>query len=356
MNILCVGGGTLGSVSPLLAVAEDARDRKAGHDVRFWGTAGGPERAVIEAAGFSFSPVRCGKLRRYFSWANFAAPFLTLAGLVQSWRRLGRWRPDVVLAAGSFAAVPVVWAAWLRRIPVVVHHQDVAVGLANRLMFPFARAVTTVLGARPGLPRRAVVTGNPVRRPFRVPLPEEDRSAARVRLGLEADVPVVAVVGGSSGASRLNELVVASLPMLRDFCQVLHVTGAGKDVLLGQHGRYRAVPFVAEAEAMAEVLNVATVVVSRAGMGSLSELSALGATAVLVPLPGHQQQNAAWVANAGAAATVDQASATPEAFVAAIRTALDSASNGSAVAERLAGVLPTASGADYFERVLQLIR
>lgn len=356
MNILCVGGGTLGSVSPLLAVAEDARDRKAGHDVRFWGTVGGPERAVVESAGFSFSPVRCGKLRRYFSWANFAAPFQTASGLLQSWRRLGQWRPDVVLAAGSFAAVPAVWAAWLRRIPVVVHHQDVAVGLANRLMFPFARAVTTVFGGRPGLPRRAAVTGNPVRRPFRTQLSEEDRAAARVHLSLDPDLPVVAVVGGSSGASSLNDLTVRSLPLLRDFCQVLHVTGAGKDVLLGQHGGYHAMPFVAEAGAMAEVLSVATVVVSRAGMGSLSELSALGATAVLVPLPGHQQLNAAWVANAGGASVVDQAAATPESFSAAVRAALEAAAVGSAGPERLAGVLPTVSGADYFERVLTLLR
>lgn len=356
MNILCVGGGTLGSVSPLLAVAEDARDRKAGHDVRFWGTVGGPERAVVESAGFAFTTLRCGKLRRYFAWPNFVAPFLTFTGVVQSWQRLGRWRPDVVLAAGSFCAVPAVWAAWLRRIPVVVHHQDVAVGLANKLMFPCARVVTTVMGARPGLPRRATVTGNPVRRPFRTRLPEEERASARQRLGLEGDLPVVAVVGGSSGASSLNDLTVRSLPLLRDFCQVLHVTGAGKDVLLGQHGGYRALPFVAEADAMAEVLSVAAVVVSRAGMGSLSELSAIGATAVLVPLPGHQQLNAAWVANAGGAAVVDQATATPETFAAAVRAALDAASAGSASAERLAAVLPTVSGADYFERVLQLLR
>ncbi len=356
MNILCVGGGTLGSVSPLLAVAEDAREQKAGHDVRFWGTAGGPERAVVESAGFAFTTLRCGKLRRYFSWANFAAPFLTLAGVAQGWRRLGQWRPDVVLAAGSFCAVPAVWAAWLRRIPVAVHHQDVAVGLANRLMFPFARVVTTVFGGRPGLPRRAAVTGNPVRRPFRVAMAEEERAVARLRLGLGGDLPVVAIVGGSSGASSLNDLAVRSLPLLREFCQVLHVTGAGKDVLLGQHDGYRALPFVAEAGAMAEILSVAAVVVSRAGMGSLSELSALGATAVLVPLPGHQQLNAAWVANAGGASVVDQATATPESFVGAIRTALDAAASGSASAERLAGVLPTVSGADYFDRVLQLVR
>lgn len=356
MNILCVGGGTLGSVSPLLAVAEDARDRKAGHDVRFWGTMSGPERAVVESAGFAFAPVYCGKMRRYFSWENFVAPFLTLIGLGQSWRRLGQWRPDVVLAAGSFAAVPVVWAAWLRRVPVVVHHQDVAVGLANRLMFPFARVVTTVFGGRSKLPRRAVVTGNPVRQPFRTPLSEEERAATRQLLGLEPDLPVVVIVGGSSGASSLNNLTICSLPMLRDFCQVLHVTGAGKDMLLGQHSGYHAVPFIAEADAMAEALSVATVVVSRAGMGSLSELSALGATAVLVPLPGHQQLNAAWVANAGGASVVDQSTATCESFAATVRAALDAAAAGSAAPERLASVLPTVSGADYFERVLQLLR
>jgi UDP-N-acetylglucosamine--N-acetylmuramyl-(pentapeptide) pyrophosphoryl-undecaprenol N-acetylglucosamine transferase len=214
MNVLCIGGGTLGSVSPLLAVAEDARERKAGHDVRFWGTASGPERAVVEAAGFKFTPVFGGKLRRYFSWQNFAAPLQTFAGVVQAWQQLGKWRPDVLLAAGSYVAVPGVWAAWLRRIPVVVHHQDVDVGLANRLMFPFSRAVTTVFPVRPGLPKRAVVTGNPVRRPFLQPWTAEAKASVRLRLGLDGDKPVLVVVGGSGGASGLNNLVVHSLPLL----------------------------------------------------------------------------------------------------------------------------------------------
>ncbi|NTV03708.1 glycosyltransferase, partial [bacterium] len=110
----------MGSVSPLLALAEDAREQKAGHAVRFWGTSTGPERAVVESSGFPFRALWCGKLRRYFSWRNFTAPFATLVGLAQAWRQLGEWRPDVVLTAGSFVAVPAVWAAWLRRIPVVV--------------------------------------------------------------------------------------------------------------------------------------------------------------------------------------------------------------------------------------------
>jgi UDP-N-acetylglucosamine--N-acetylmuramyl-(pentapeptide) pyrophosphoryl-undecaprenol N-acetylglucosamine transferase len=310
----------------------------------------------VEAAGFSFTPVWGGKLRRYFSWQNFVAPGQTLAGVVQSWQRLGQWRPDVVLTAGSFVAVPVVWAAALRRIPIVVHHQDVEVGLANRLMFPFARVVTSVFPVRPGLPARTMVTGNPVRQPFLQSWTEDAKVCARLRFGLNADAPVLVVVGGSSGASGLNRLVIHALPRLLEFCQVLHVTGQGKSMLVGQHAGYYAVSFISSASEMAEVLAIGTAVVSRAGMGSLSELAALRAAAILAPLPGHQQSNATYVASRHGAAVVDQATITPESFVATIRQVLDESVTGSAVQERLAAVLPTVSGADYFERVVQLLR
>lgn len=290
MKVLFTGGGTLGSVTPLLAVAEayEAQDK----DVEFvWvGTDTGPEFDLVDELGIPFFTVSSGKFRRYFSVKNFSDLFRIVAGFFQSIALLRRLRPDVVISAGGFVAVPVIWAAGLLKMRVHVHQQDIRPGLANRLCLPFATSVSVAFekSLEDYAEYEPVWTGNPVRKAMF----DGDEGEAIREFGLEEGVPTVLVLGGGTGAASLNALVVGAAGDITGSAQIVHVTGKGKggesDVSMS---RYHAVEFLTDA--MKHAYAVADLVVTRAGMGTLTELVALGKPTIIIPMPNsHQEENA----------------------------------------------------------------
>ncbi|MDA0977928.1 MAG: glycosyltransferase, partial [Proteobacteria bacterium] len=129
------------------------------------GSPAGIERDIIEPLDVDYHAVSSGKLRRYFSWQNFIDPLLIVWGILQSLVLLVSRRPDAVFSKGGFVSVPVAVAAWLLRIPVISHESDVTPGLANRLIYPFCRAICVTFEetGRYLSGRKIVVTGTPVR-------------------------------------------------------------------------------------------------------------------------------------------------------------------------------------------------
>ncbi|HZU06851.1 MAG TPA: undecaprenyldiphospho-muramoylpentapeptide beta-N-acetylglucosaminyltransferase [Chloroflexota bacterium] len=345
MRVLLAGGGSGGSVTPLLAVAEALRAHRPEVQLLLVGTADGPERALAAAAGCQFAAVASGKLRRYLDWRNVLDAGRVPLGVLQATRVVRQFRPAVAFGAGGFASVPPLVAAALAGVPVLIHQQDVEVGLANRLLVPFARRITaTFAQSLDRLPaHKTLLTGNPVRRELTAGTPAE----ARRLFGLEPDLPTLLVMGGGTGALALNRLVAAALPELTRFCQVVHLTGRGRAVPPAQPSpRYHAYEFlVAE---MKHALAVADLVVCRAGLGTISELAVLGKPMVLVPLPGsHQLANARVVATAGAAHVVQQQTLTPERLVALVRDLLADAPARAALAAAARRLLP----ADAADRI-----
>ncbi len=147
MKILLVGGGSGGPVAPLLAIANKIKEQHPQAKFLLVGGKQGPERHMAEMAGIDFTRVTAGKLRRYFSWQNFLAPVLVAVGFFQSLKILKMFSADCVFATGSFVQVPVVWAAWLKGVPIVLHQQDAEAGLANRLCQLFAKKITVTFPA-----------------------------------------------------------------------------------------------------------------------------------------------------------------------------------------------------------------
>lgn len=321
MRILFAGGGTLGPVTPLLATAEAIQKKREDTEFFWIGTYDGPEFGMVDSAGIPFFAVSSGKFRRYFSWRNFTDPFLVIAGFFQALRLLGEIKPDVVVSAGGFVAVPVIWAAGMKRIPVHVHQQDILSGLANRLSLPFASSVSVVFerSAADFAKHRPVWTGNPVRGMIFT----GTRDEARDVFGLEEGVPTLLVLGGGTGAAVLNDLVRDAVPLLTQDIQILHVTGKGKmPRQAGEITRYHPVEFLKDE--MRHAYAAADLVVTRAGMGTLTELAALGAPIVIVPMPGsHQELNAKFFAEKDAAVTMDERRLIPEKFAQAVRDLLD---------------------------------
>jgi UDP-N-acetylglucosamine--N-acetylmuramyl-(pentapeptide) pyrophosphoryl-undecaprenol N-acetylglucosamine transferase len=330
-KILLTGGGTGGSVTPLLAITEELIsdfpaspsqsqvERFTVSNFLWLGTRSGVEREMVAKLKIPYQSISYGKLRRYWSWRNFIDPVFILLGFFQSLLILSKWKPNLVVSAGSFISVPVVWAAWVWRIPILIHQQDVRKGFANKLMSPFADVVTvTFEKSLKDYGKKAVWTGNPVRKI----IVQSDFNVAQIKKesNLKNDLPILLVVGGGTGALAINKIVVQCLKELTNFCQVIHITGVGKRI--GQapsFPNYYQFDFL-EVERMAKVLRVADIVVSRCGMNLLSELSYLSKAAILIPIPNsHQEENAEIFYHAKAAVVLDQDELTSEKFTYAVK-------------------------------------
>lgn len=338
-KILLTGGGTGGSVAPLLAVAEELKIPLApsrgqapfdkGGEINFeflWlGTKFGPEREMVERVEIKFKAIYGGKLRRYFSFKNLADIIKIKLGFFQALFIMLKWRPDLVMSAGSFISVPIVWAAWILGVPVLIHQQDICAGLANKLMAPFAKTITVAFEkSLADYGKKAVWIGNPTRQSLKTPNPKS-------QFPIDANLPVVLIVGGGTGAMPINKLVADSLGELTKFCQIIHVAGKNKKINVipepkaiesrglstGQQDstgyyassgmiNYNAYEFL-NVEKMAEALNAADLVITRAGLGFLSELSYLGKPSIIIPMPdSHQEANAEFFKNKKAALVIEQ--------------------------------------------------
>jgi UDP-N-acetylglucosamine--N-acetylmuramyl-(pentapeptide) pyrophosphoryl-undecaprenol N-acetylglucosamine transferase len=330
-TILFSGGGTGGSVTPLLAVAEELlKDNVNHYRLIFVGTADGPERNMVthfnqEIGPLEFQSIAGGKWRRYFSWSNVTDLLKIVKAGVQSWYLLGRDQADLVISAGSFVSVPLVWAAQLRRIPSLIHQQDVRPGLANKLMAPWAAVVTVALEkSLLDYGPKAVFIGNPMRT-WTKPDVAQLRDELRNSYGLDTQRPIVLVTGGRMGARALNNLLIQSRELLTDF-QIVHITGeamteTAQPAKLSQSGyvSYQSRGALPNQE-MLKLMAAATVVVSRCGLGTLTELSLLHKAAILIPLPdSHQADNAAVFKQAAAAVVLEQADLTPARLAQSIR-------------------------------------
>jgi UDP-N-acetylglucosamine--N-acetylmuramyl-(pentapeptide) pyrophosphoryl-undecaprenol N-acetylglucosamine transferase len=278
------------------------------------GRKGGPEERLVPAAGFELATVNIRGLDRDAVWKNVALPVLIPAALRAGLRIVDLFKPDVVLGMGGYVMAPAVAAARMRGIPYVLHEKDVRPGLATRIFASRAAAICTTLpGTERRLPgRRVELTGVPLREGFVQRMPE---------------VPPrrLLITGGSQGARNLNQAVWSALDELCSrFDEVVHVAGSqGADgVLKHARPRYRGMAFTDE---MAELMSRADLIVSRAGVGTIAEATAVGLPMVLVPGTfggGHQEENAAAMVEAGAAVRLGDGELTGPSLVATIN-ALD---------------------------------
>lgn len=351
MRVLLAGGGSGGSTAPVLAVAQELRGRRS-CEFLYVGTETGPERELVSSLGIPFRTVQTGKLRRYWSLQNLLDLVRIPAGLVESVALVRSFRPDVAFAAGGFGAVPPLLATSLLRVPTVIHQQDVEPGLANRILAPFATAVTVTFP--PSLnhfPRpKTTITGNPVRRE----IPAGSREEAIRIFRLRPDLPTVLVTGGGTGALGLNRLVAGAALLLTPACQILHVTGRGKGVEVPELGSsYRQVEFLTDE--MPHALAAAELVVGRAGLSTLTEIAALGKPSLLVPMPrSHQNANAEAFAAGGAALVLQEDELSPERLAEAILALLRDEKRLTALGEHARSMMPPRAEvriADVIERV-----
>lgn len=309
---------------------------------------------MARAAGLRFVGIGGGKFRRLPGaglWRNLLQIdnlifnlrdlVLIAVGTGQALWVLARFRPDAVFNKAGTVGLPVGVAAWLLRIPMVIHEPDLTPGLENRLLGHWAAAIA--VGFAPNHYRRFPAaklryTGNPIQPAILTA--QADR--AHDRFGLNAKRPLVVVVGGSQGAVRVNDAIIAIAPELTALAQVVHVSGVGDYQRLRDQTQrlaaasYHLVPQLPIDE-LGDAYQAATVVVARAGANTIAELAVLRKPTILLPnhqAAAHQVANAAIVGDAGAAIVVPDEQPAP--LLVAIRKLLASTPKREALAAAIA--------------------
>jgi UDP-N-acetylglucosamine--N-acetylmuramyl-(pentapeptide) pyrophosphoryl-undecaprenol N-acetylglucosamine transferase len=322
--ILVMAGGTGGHVYPALAVARALQAQSL--DVVWLGTHRGLESRVVPEAGIDIEWISIKGLRRKGLLAVLIAPLQIGWALLQSLSVILRRRPSAVLGMGGFVSGPGGVAAWLTRRPLVIHEQNAAAGMTNRLL---ARLARVVLQAFPGSFNSDVdaeTVGNPVREDIAAVAPPHERYANR------QGVLRVLVLGGSQGALALNRTVPAALALLDPEVRpvIRHQCGERTlDIAKSSYDEHEVdvelLPFI---EDMAAAYAWADLVICRAGALTVAELCAVGVPALFVPYPAavddHQTANARPMAEAGAAMIVPEDELTPERLAELLREWLQS--------------------------------
>lgn len=326
MKIVFTGGGTGGHFYPIIAVAERVNEIVDNEHIvgakLYYFSDGSYDRELLKQNDLIFEKIGTGKLRTYFSFRNFTDVFKIIFGALSATWKLFSIYPDVVFGKGGYASFPAVFAAWVLRIPVVIHESDATPGRVNKWAGKFAKKIAVSFPeAADSFPKERVAwTGQPIRREIEQTAPRDN---AIKYWKLEGDIPTIVILGGSQGAEIINNAVLDALPRLIQTYQVIHQTGvlnfktvSGEaDVILGNNKnkfRYQPQAFLNALE-LKMAAGVADFIISRAG-STLFEIAGWGVPAILIPFTksnaNHSRKNAFSYARAGAGSVVEEANMT----------------------------------------------
>jgi len=346
MRIALTGGGSGGHLFPVLAVVQEIRKIVQqniykipigeGTEIEFMFI--GPDTVgeeLLLQTNIQHRTIMAGKLRRYASLQNIFDIFKIPAGTIQALWHLFFFMPNVIFSKGGYGSVPVVIAAWIFRIPVVIHESDTIPGLANKFCSHLAQKIAISFPESAKFfstkkKNKIALTGNPVRTELMGGTLEE----AKKVFGLSGLKSVLLILGGSQGAQSINDVISNSLPLLISRCEIIHQCGSNnyeeikRDLNDKQPQGYFLFSFL-DADQMKQAYAAANLVISRAGAGTIAEIAALGKPSILIPLPNsaadHQLKNAMSYAESGSAMIIDQMNLTPHLFKDRIFSLLDNA-------------------------------
>lgn len=281
IKMIFTGGGSSGHVTPNLPLIVALKNKGAA--IFYVGSQKGIERALIKPLKIPYYGITVGKLHRYWTWKNLLTPFQLFMGIVQSFLIFRKIKPDILFSKGGFVALPVVIAAQLNGIPIVIHESDLTPGLANRLSFPFAQLICITFPETANYfknKHKIVLTGMPIR---------DFLKHGNCEKGLKLcgfcnrQKPVLLVMAGGLGSIHINQSIRRLVkPLLKKF-YVIHICGKNKlDPEFNGMKGYKQFEYLEDE--FPNVLACADLVVSRAGATSIYELLTLNKPHILLPL------------------------------------------------------------------------
>ena len=327
MRLLLCGGGTAGHINPAIAVAEELKSRDKDSQILFIGREGGRENELITKAGFNFKTVNIEGIQRSISTDNIRRIIKALRAREMSERIIRDFKPDVILGTGGYVCWPVITAGKKLNIPTAIHESNITPGMTTRLVSNKCNILLLNQDkTKEYLSKKAntITVGNPLRKDFG----KVSRQSARSKMGIGKEEIFILSFGGSIGAQRLNEVILQVMEMHSSRTEgVRHLHATGKRYYRSDEKKYvdksfggcRIVPFINN---MPTALAAADIVICRCGALTLSELSAVGVAAILIPSPNvsgnHQYKNALHLAEAGAAELIEEKNLSAEALIKSI--------------------------------------
>jgi UDP-N-acetylglucosamine--N-acetylmuramyl-(pentapeptide) pyrophosphoryl-undecaprenol N-acetylglucosamine transferase len=316
MRIGFVGGGTGGHFTPLMAVAHELNEYTDRPELYYFGPAPyDPVALKLYDIRFVYCPA--GKVRRYFSIQNFFDLFRNFFGLFFAIFKLYAIYPDVIFSKGGYTSVPILIAARLLKIPVVIHESDAVPGRANQLATKQARYIGISYddAAQYFPPEKTALVGIPLRTELKNPPANPFEF-----LGIPNDKPLIYVTGGSLGAERINNVIIRCLGELLPYYRIFHQTGTDniEELRLTAKSLLERSPLQdsyylegkVNAETVAALLSAASLVITRAGSTTLFELAYYAKPSIVIPIPEDvsrdQRTNAYAYARSGAATVLEE--------------------------------------------------
>lgn len=308
-NIVLTGGGTAGHVMPNLAIADDLREHFDG--VYYMGERGGIEETLALSHGLLFYGTDAVKLKRGELLSNIELPFKLLKAVDQAVAVLKDIKPSIVFAKGGYASLPASLGARRLGIKVIIHESDMSLGLANRLCKPFAHKVLT---AFEGTCKGEIVVGNPVRRKI--------FTGKDPKIYFSEHKPIILVMGGSKGSRAINECIKTAIDKLSEY-NIIHIVGASPVEI--HRDNYYSIRYSDEIQ---DLYYIADAVITRGGANALSEITALGKRALVIPLPkgasrGDQCENTAYYVKMGMVDCLDESEMNTDSLIRSIKTVLE---------------------------------
>ena len=316
MRVIVAAAGTAGHINPGLAIANKIKEKEPNSEIIFIGTTRALENDLVPRAGYELKKIEAYGLSKQISIENFKKILTTLKATGKARKIIQEFKPDVIVGAGGYICGPVVWAAKKENIPVVLHESNAFPGRAVKML---AKKCDTVLisfeEARERIPnaKNIVFTGTPVKIEKKE-YTKEEKSKILQDIGINEQLPIILIFGGSQGAQKINEAVIGILENgLNKHYQIVWATGPKqfdiikeelnkKNINIENVRNAKILPYIYNME---EIMNISNVIVARSGAMTITEISNLGKPSILVPLPNvsqdHQLYNAKVLENIGAA-------------------------------------------------------
>ncbi len=364
MRILFAGGGTAGHINPAVAVANHIKNMDPTSEFLFVGTKTGMESTLIPKQGYDIRYIKIHGFERKLSFKNVKTVCEIFGGISQAKKIIREFKPDVVMGTGGYVTGPVLFAAAMMKIPTLVHEANAYPGVTIRILSRFVDVVALSMaeaGAFVPKSKRIEITGNPVR----PSILSGTKETAKQKLGL-SDKKVILIFGGSLGAEKINSVVVdwiSETAHEKDY-QILMSTGKNnqyKKVMerfeekgfdLEKHKDIKVSEYIYD---MDLALNAADLIVARSG-GSVSEMTALGKAAILIPSPyvagNHQEHNARAVEKAGGAVVISEA----ELCVKTLSQAIERIMNDDELLEKMSRCSKSIGKPDAADRIYQILK
>ncbi|MDI1234728.1 MAG: undecaprenyldiphospho-muramoylpentapeptide beta-N-acetylglucosaminyltransferase [bacterium] len=320
-KVIISGGGTGGHIFPAVAIGNELKRLYPTIEILFVGALGRMEMEKVPAAGFKIVGLPITGIQRSFSISNIFVPFKLITSILKAKKIIQAFKPDIVIGVGGYASAAILYAASSKSIPCLIQEQNSYAGLTNKWL---SKKVNTICVAYQGMEKffpkeKIMITGNPVRAAI-ADASGINQKSAKDRLGFDSALPMVLVIGGSQGSRMINQSIQSKLVLFEENnCQLLWQTGQLFSPDTQSIKGIQALPFIGD---MATAYAAADIVISRAGATSISELSLLGKSCILVPLPSaaedHQTENAMALVNNSAALLIRDSEANDKLVATAI--------------------------------------